>query len=210
MKTKLISIFFSILCITVLFVYAEKKNPSDYNFIEEEGWGGWNGTMTGRITDKSGDPIPYARIKVHSKNIKTKADKNGYFTIKGLQQGGHYSLIVKGKGFDGAVARWIPIPISQSANIGDFFLEPERVWTNFWVVTSNILENGECVVISNFFDIADNVTNIYDIKNYNFFDPPDLHIYEYEPETNIIDTIEKIDTTDGTDKTNRTDKVEKK
>ena len=200
MKTKLISIIFSVLCITVLFVYAEKKNPDDYNFIEEEGWGDWSGTMTGRITDKEGDPIPYAKIKVHSKNIKTTADKNGFFSIKGLQQGGHYSLIVKGKGFDGAVARWIPIPISQSANIGDFFLGPERVWTNFWVVTSNILENGECLIISNYFDIADNVTNIYDVKDYRFFNPPDLHIYEYGPDTNTIDTIEKIDTNDTIDK----------
>jgi len=235
MKFKIISIIICLLCITVFFVYAKRKNPDDYNFIEEEGWGDWSGTMTGRITDKKGDPIPYAKIKVHSKNIKTTADKNGFFTIEGLQQGGHYSLIVKGKGFDGAVARWIPIPKSQSANIGDFFLEPERIWTNFWVVTSNILENGECVIISNYYDIADNVTNIYDVKDYNFFNPPNLHIYEYEPETNMIetvetietietidtidtndmietidtiDTIETIDKTDGKDKTNKTDKVE--
>jgi len=201
MRTKLISTILSILCITVFFVYAEKKNPEDYSFIEWEGWGDWNGTMTGRITDKKGNPIPYAKIKVHSKNIKTTADKNGYFTVKGLQQGGHYSLIVKGKGFDGAVARWIPIPISQSADIGDFSLEPEHIWTNFWVVTSNVLENGEWVIVSNFFDIADNITNIYNIKDYNFFNPPDLHIYDYAPETN---TIEK------TDGTNRMDKVEKK
>ncbi len=204
MRTKLTLIIFSIFCITVFFVYAKEKNPEDYSFIEWEGWGDWNGTMTGRITDQDGNPIPYAKIKVHSKNIRTTADKNGYFSIKGLQQGGHYSLIVKGKGFDGAVARWIPIPISQSADIGKFSLEPEHIWTNFWVVTSNALENGTWVVVSNFFDIADDITNIYNIKEYNFFNPPDLHIYDYEPETNVIDTM------DGTDKTNRTDKVEKK
>ena len=207
MKTKLLLIIFSVLCIAAFFVYAEKKNPEDYSFIEWEGWGGWSGTMNGRITDQKGNPIPYAKIKVHSKNIKTTADKNGYFSIKGLQQGGHYSLIVKGKGFDGAVARWIPIPISQSANIGDFSLEPEHIWTNFWVVTSNSLENGTWVVVSNFFDIADNITNIYNVKDYKFFNPPDLHIYDYEPETNTIEKIEKIEKKDETGETNKTDKL---
>ncbi|RLD11873.1 MAG: hypothetical protein DRI44_02500 [Chlamydiae bacterium] len=194
MKIKLITIIFSVFFITVFFVYAKKKNPKDYNFIEWEGWGDWNGVMTGRITNQKGEPIPYAKIKVHSKNIKTTADKNGYFTIKGLQQGGHYSLIVKGKGFDGAVARWIPIPISQSADIGDFSLEPEHIWTNFWVITSNILSNGESVVVSNFYDIANNITNIYNVKDYKFFNPPNLHTYEYEDYGLQTNTIEKIDT----------------
>jgi len=201
MRTKLTLIIFSILCITISSVYAKEKNPEDYSFIEWEGWGDWNGTMTGRITDKDGDPIPYAKIKVHSKNIKTTTDKNGYFSIKGLQQGGHYSLIVKGKGFDGAVARWIPVPISQSADIGNFSLEPEHVWTNFWVVTSNALENGTWVVVSNFFDIADDITNIYNIKDYNFFKPVDLHIYDYTPETNTIEKVEKVENTNTTAKT---------
>jgi len=201
MRTKLTLIIFFVFCIAVFFVYAKKKNPKNYSFIEWEGWGDWNGTMTGRITDRKGDPIPYAKIKVHSKNIKTTADKNGYFSIKGLQQGGHYSLIVKGKGFDGAVAKWIPVPISQSADIGDFSLDPEHIWTNFWIVTSNALEDGTWVVVSNFFDIADNITNIYNIKDYNFFNPVDLHIYDYEPETNTIDTIEKVKNTNTTNKT---------
>ena len=174
-----------LICVAVsMLSFAKVKNPDNYDFIEWQGWGDWNGVMTGRITDEDGNPIPYAKIKVHSKNITTTADKNGFFTIKGLQQGGHYSLIVKGKGFDGAIARWIPIPIDHSADIGDFKLEPEKIWTNFWVVTSNKLENGTWVTISNYYDIADSVTNIYTPKEFDFYNPPDLHVYDYSIETN--------------------------
>ena len=192
MKHKFLLKISCLICVaTSLLVFAKVKNPKNYDFIEWQGWGDWNGVMTGRITDEDGNPIPYAKIKVHSKNIKTTADKNGFFTIKGLQQGGHYSLIVKGKGFDGAVARWIPIPIDHSADIGSFMLEPEKIWTNFWVVTSNKLESGAWVTISNFYDIADSVTNIYTPKEFDFFNPPDLHIYDYpeEPKTNTTEEI---------------------
>jgi len=174
-----------LICVAIsMFAFAKAKNPKNYDFIEWQGWGDWNGVMTGRITDENGNPIPYAKIKVHSKNIQTTADKNGFFTIKGLQQGGHYSLIVKGKGFDGAIARWIPIPVDHSADIGDFQLEPEKIWTNFWVVTSNKLENNCWAIVSNYFDITDGITNIYTPKEFDFYNPPDLHIYDYPVETN--------------------------
>ena len=174
MKTKKITlVLFSCLCFIAMLVYSERseiQNPKDYNFIEWEGWGGWNGVMTGRITDKHGKHIPYAKIRVHSKKIRTTADANGFFTIKGLQKGGHYSLIINAKGYDGAVARWIPIPKFQSADIGDYKLDYEHIWTNFWVLSSNLLENGVWQMSSNLFTIADNITNIYSVADWKLYE----------------------------------------
>ncbi len=165
------------LCIGILCAFAASasaakkrhENPKDFNFIEEEGWGDWNGVMTGRIIDKYGDPIPHITIRVHSKDIKTKTDANGFFTIKGLQKGGHYSLIIDAKGYDYTVARWIPIPKYQSADIGDYYIEPEPIWTNFWQITSNLVENGTWMILSNFVDIADNITNIHTVAEWESF-----------------------------------------
>lgn len=136
-------------------------NPGVYDNIEWQGWGDWNGVITGRVIDKYGKPIPYATVHVHSKDIQVKADQNGFFTISGLQQGGHYSLIIKAKGREPDVARWIPIPRFESANIGDFSLEVEKIWTNFWIVTSNQVSEGSWEMISNFYNVAASVTTVY-------------------------------------------------
>ena len=138
---------------------AKHENPANFDFIEEDGWGDWSGVMTGRIIDQEGNPLPFAHIKVYFKDIETTADENGFFTIRGLQQGGHYSLIVDHTGCEPAVARWIPIPRYRSADIGDFHLDPELVNTNFLQVTSNLV-GDVWVSVTNVVDIVDGVTNI--------------------------------------------------
>ncbi len=117
--------------------------------------------MTGRIIDPTGRPIPFARVRVHSKDIETRTDANGFFTVRGLQRGGHYSLIVGAHGFDGAILRWIPIPSEQTADIGDYHLDYELLSTNFWQVSSNNIA-GAWVMSSNFCDIIEGDTNLYD------------------------------------------------
>jgi len=162
-----ISLSFVGLLAVVLFytcnATAQKKhqNPKIYDNIEWEGWGGWDGVISGRVIDKYGKPIPYATVKIHSKNLQTKADKNGYFTIKGLQQGGHYSLIFTAKGREPAAARWIPIPRFQSADIGNFSLDVEKFWTNFWVVSTTQSTNDVQNVVSNYYNIEASVTTIF-------------------------------------------------
>jgi hypothetical protein len=136
-------------------------NPKDFDFIAEGEWGGWDGVMTGRIIDRAGRPIPFARVRVHSKDIETRTDENGFFTVRGLQRGGHYSLMVGAHGFDGAVLRWIPIPSQQTADIGDYHLDYERPSTNFWQVSSNNIA-GAWVLSSNFCDIIEGTTSRYD------------------------------------------------
>ncbi|MCX7847683.1 MAG: carboxypeptidase-like regulatory domain-containing protein [bacterium] len=132
-----------------------RENPKDFEFIEDEGWGSWNGVLTGRITDKEGRPIAGARVKVHSKDMETRTDRNGFFTFRGLQQGGRYSLIVEASGYDTALLRWIPIPRTHSADIGDWYLEE---LTNFWRVVSNEVAAGVWVVSSNMVEIAGSYT----------------------------------------------------
>ena len=164
----------------------EKKekhvNPADYDYIGEEGmyWGDWDGSIMGRVIDKYKVPIPFAKVKVHSKDLETHADKDGYFQIDGLQVGGHYSLIISARGMDPGVARWIPIPIMKEARIGDFSIETEKLWTNFWVVVTNqavitetdALSNSyEKVVlncVSNYYDVVDGVTNVYNYTDWYF------------------------------------------
>ncbi len=136
-------------------------NPDDFSFIEWEGWGGTNGVLTGRVIDKYGIPLSYARIKVHSKDIVTTADKNGYFTIRGLQRGAHYSLVINAKGYNTEIARWIPIPINSTADIGDYHLNEEELWTNMWVIITNSLYNGSAEISSNMLEIAGPYTTTY-------------------------------------------------
>ena len=164
----------------------EKKekhvNPADYDYIGEEGmyWGDWDGSIMGRVIDKYKVPIPFAKVKVHSKDLETHADKDGYFQIDGLQVGGHYSLIISARGMDPGVARWIPIPVLKVAKIGDFSIETEKVWTNFWVVTTNTLvttqtdassnsfEKVTTVCVSNYYDVVEGETNVYDYAQWYF------------------------------------------
>ena len=156
--------------ITAFNLYSEKKrheNPENFDSIEYQGWGGTNGVITGQIVDEFGEIIPYAAIEVYGKNIKTKADQNGYFTVRGLQIGGHYSLIINAKGRETSVARWIPIPKYEAANIGTFHIEQEQLWTNFWVVSSNLLENGEWTFSSNVLEITGYETNIFSSTEWN-------------------------------------------
>lgn len=147
------------------YSFAVKKtphtNPDDFSFIQWEGWGDTNGVLTGRVIDKFGDPLAYARIKVHSKDIVTRADKNGYFTLRGLQRGGHYSLIINAKGYETDVARWIPIPVNSTADIGDYHLNEEELWTNIWVLITNALQNGSVAISSNMLEIAGANTTVY-------------------------------------------------
>ncbi len=130
---------------------AQRRNPRTFDYIEDQGWGSWNGVLTGRITDRGGRPIAGARVRVHSKDMETRTDRNGFFTFRGLQQGGRYSVIVDARGYDDALLRWIPIPRTHSADIGDYYLEE---LTNFWQVTSNVLANGAWAVMSNLVEIA--------------------------------------------------------
>jgi hypothetical protein len=174
-------------------------NPDTYGNIEWQGWGGWNGVITGRVIDKYGKPIPNAIVQVHSKNIQVKADRNGFFTISGLQQGGHYSLIIKAKGREPDVARWIPIPRYQSANIGDFSLDVEKIWTNFWIVTSNQVSEGTWEMISNFYNVAASVTSVYTYAEWQTSFSTNRWMLQYRsltlPDETLID--ERLDT--GTD-----------
>ena len=117
--------------------------------------------MTGRIIDEDGDPIPFAQVRVHSKDIVARCDRNGFFSIRGLQRGGHYSLLVDAKGYDHAVLRWIPIQTYETTDIGDYHLEPEELVTNFWVVSSNVTALGELTMTSNLCEIAGSVTSVY-------------------------------------------------
>jgi len=166
-------IFKLIVCCSIIFLsfqlFAAKKkheNPKNFDFIQSQGWGGTNGVITGQIVDEYGDSIPYASVEIYGKNIKTKADQNGFFTVRGLQIGGHYSLIVNSKGRETSVARWIPIPEYEAANIGSFHIIPEEIWTNFWVLTSNLLASGEWTFSSNMFEIAGPETNIFLFENW--------------------------------------------
>lgn len=167
------------------------ENPRNYDDLEgEEGlyWGDWDGSVMGRVIDKQRKPIPFAKVKVHSKDLETIADKDGYFQIDGLQVGGHYSLIISARGKEPGVARWIPIPVRKVARIGDFSVEPEKVWTNFWVVStstsvvteldalSNAVERTVTSCISNYYDIVEGQTNIYDYSQWYFR----FHLSYYE------------------------------
>ncbi|MBR6463185.1 carboxypeptidase regulatory-like domain-containing protein, partial [bacterium] len=127
-------LFFS-LTLAALFVIGEEAkseskkpqhvNPASYDSIADDGlyWGDWDGSIMGRVIDKDRKPIPFAKVKVHSKNLETTADKDGNFQIGGLQVGGHYSLIMSSHGMEPGVARWIPIPVVKVAKIGDFSIE---------------------------------------------------------------------------------------
>lgn len=151
----------AVLCAGAILAQRERHtNPADFDFIDEGDWGDWDGVVTGRIIDPDGRPIRFARVRVHSKNIRTRTDANGFFTVRGLQRGGHYSLVVGKRGFDGAVLRWIPIPSQQTADIGDYHLAYALPSTNFWQVTSNNVA-GVWLVHSNFFDIIEGATNVY-------------------------------------------------
>jgi hypothetical protein len=151
----------AVVCAGAVMAQRERHaNPTDFDFIDEGDWGDWDGVMTGRIIDPDGRPIPFARVQVHSKDIRTRTDDNGFFTVRGLQRGGHYSLIVGKRGFDGAVLRWIPIPSQQTADIGDYHLEYALPSTNFWQVSSNLVA-GVWLVSSNFYDIIEGETNVY-------------------------------------------------
>ena len=164
----------------------EKKekhvNPENYDYIGEGAmyWGDWDGSITGRVIDKYKVPVPFAKVKVHSKDLETHADKDGYFQIDGLQVGGHYSLIISARGMDPGVARWIPIPVMKVAKIGDFSIEAEKVWTNFWVVTTNTIVTTELdslsnsfekvttLCLSNYYDVVEGETNVYDYTEWYF------------------------------------------
>ncbi len=150
-----------VVCFQLFAAKRKHENPKDFNFIENQGWGSTNGVITGQIVDEYGNAIPNASIEVYGKNIKTKADRNGNFTVRGLQTGGHYSLIINSKGRETTVARWIPIPKFEAANIGSYHIEPEEIWTNFWILTSNMLANGEWNFSSNMIEIAGYETNIF-------------------------------------------------
>lgn len=39
-------------------------------------------TLTGRVTDGKGDPVPYATIKIKGANTGVAADQNGNFNIQ--------------------------------------------------------------------------------------------------------------------------------
>jgi hypothetical protein len=166
-------------------------NPGSYDNIEWEGWGDWNGVITGRVIDKYGKPIPYATVQVHSKDIRINADRNGFFTIQGLQQGGHYSLIITAKGREPDVARWIPIPRFQSANIGDFSLDVEKIWTNFWIVSSNQVSEGTWEMISNFYNVAASVTTVYTVAEWQMRFSTNQWMLQYraltQPDEMLID-----------------------
>ncbi|MBR6463333.1 hypothetical protein IKS73_09365, partial [bacterium] len=83
-------------------------------------------------------------------------------------------------GMEPGVARWIPIPVVKVAKIGDFSIEREKVWTNFWVITTNTvivtetdtLSNSyEKVVtncISNYYDVVEGETNVYNYTEWYF------------------------------------------
>ena len=140
---------------------AKHRNPMSFDYLPDGEWGGWSGVMTGRIIDEDGKPIPYAKIEVIWKDIKTTSDQNGFFSVRGLQKGGHYSLRVAAKGYEQAVLRWIPIPTYQTADIGDYHLDPEQVSTNYWLVSSNSAPGGSSSVASNFIEIIEGVTSSY-------------------------------------------------
>ncbi len=149
-----------LMCALVLAA-GKHRNPSTFDFLPDGEWGDWNGVMTGRIIDENGAPIPYAHVRVHSKDIEIKCDKNGFFTVRGLQKGGHYSLIVDAKGYDDAVLRWIPMQTYETTDIGDYHLVPEALVTNFWTVSSNVTAGGTWAMTSNLCEIADGVTSVY-------------------------------------------------
>ena len=157
---RLVLMAFSTLLLNCLAGAAKHTNPDNFDFIEENGWGDWTGVMTGRIIDEDGTPIRHARVRVHSKDIETRTDEYGFFTVRGLQKGGHYSLIVDAPGFRNTIVRWIPIPMYQTADIGDYHLDVEPLTTNFWQLLSNQVA-GAWHVVSNYYDILDGDTNIY-------------------------------------------------
>jgi hypothetical protein len=142
-------------------VYARHVNPDKFDFIPDQGWGDWSGVVTGRIIDENGNPVANARVRVWGKDIATTTDRNGFFTVRGLQQGGHYSLAVDARGYEDTLLRWIPIPRFQSADIGDYHLDEEVFETNYWVVVSNLVAAGEWVVSSNMVDIIGDATNTW-------------------------------------------------
>lgn len=145
-----------------------RENPSDYTtVIPWEGWGDFDGVMSGRVIDPEGNPLPYARVRVHSKEIETFADRNGFFTIHGLQRGGHYSLIISADGYETDVARWIPIPLYSTADIGDYHLRDEELRTNIWQITTEVLPDGSSIVVSNMMYIIGTLTSHYSYAHWH-------------------------------------------
>jgi hypothetical protein len=151
----------ALVLLAACFALAKHVNPEQFDFIPEQGWGDWSGVVTGRIIDEDGRPLPNVDIRVWGREIRTTTDRNGFFTIRDLQQGGHYSLVVDAKGYDSALLRWIAIPRFQSADLGDYHLAEEEFTTNYWNVSSNQVAVGEWVVSSNMVDIIGSITNIY-------------------------------------------------
>lgn len=139
---------------------AGHENPKDFDFIDDQGWGDWSGSLAGRIIDANGVPIAGAAIRVHSKDIVARTDHNGYFVIHGLQQGGRYSLIIGREGYRDGLARWIPIPRYYTADIGDYHLDPAPIQTNYFAVASNLVQ-GAWVTVTNVVEIDDDITNFY-------------------------------------------------
>ena len=54
-------------------------------------------TVTGRVTDANGDPIPYATVKIKGGTTGTAADQNGKFTIEAASND---ILTISAAGFD--------------------------------------------------------------------------------------------------------------
>ena len=55
-----------------------------------------NRVVSGKVTDKEGNPVPFATVKVKGSNVGLSADANGTYTIK-VKNGD--VLVISGSGF---------------------------------------------------------------------------------------------------------------
>ncbi|MCW3117408.1 MAG: rane protein [Chitinophagaceae bacterium] len=69
-------------------------------------------TVTGKVTDEKGDPVPFATISVKGLNTATAADKNGNFSIDVI--GAKPILVISSQGF---ASQEIPVGAVQTVSV---------------------------------------------------------------------------------------------
>src|SRR6185295_1559747 len=69
-------------------------------------------TVTGKVTDEKGDPVPFATISVKGTNLATAADKDGKFSI-GVT-GPRSVMVISSQGF---TTQEIPVGSTETFSI---------------------------------------------------------------------------------------------
>lgn len=79
-----------------------KRAPDQENALKladtESGW------LTGRVVDETGNPLPFARLRIYLQDFETLSDSNGFFLIPCIPVG-EYTVLVEHYAYD---TRFLP------------------------------------------------------------------------------------------------------